>query len=64
MKHNKPEVKVPESSDERASKETVSGAPNTGSCCCAQPVIDAGADSGPGVWSGDGQDVAFTPAGS
>jgi hypothetical protein len=42
--------------------ETVSSTPNHGCPREAQPVKDAGHDSGVGHWEGDGQDVHFVKA--
>ena len=53
------ELKVPKSGEERVGKESVSAAPNPGAVIEAQPVVDAGANSGPGFWSGDGAEIKF-----
>lgn len=61
MKATNPELKVPKSNDERCDVESVGAAVNHGAC--VEPkTFDAGADSGPGVWIGDGLDVKFVPA--
>ena len=40
-------------------KETVSSTPNCGHVMDAQPVVDAGHDSGVGHWEGNGSDLKF-----
>lgn len=45
-------------------RETVSSTPNKGCVCPAQPVVDAGHDSGVGYWQGDGQDLKFVRGGN
>jgi hypothetical protein len=58
----KEKIKVPASKESTAGKETVEAAPNQGNECCAQPVVDAGVDSGVGAWVGDGKNVRFVKA--
>ena len=52
---------VPKSKEDVRSpeRETVDSAKNCGNEIEAQPVVDAGHDSGVGRWVGDAQDVRF-----
>jgi hypothetical protein len=57
MKNEKCDVQ--KGSEERHSVETISSPPNSGNVISAQPVVDAGHDSGAGHWEGSGQDVRW-----
>jgi hypothetical protein len=52
MKNEKCDVPAP--SEERGAVESVSSFPQHGRVVEAQPTVDGGFDSKPGVWIGDG----------
>jgi hypothetical protein len=56
------DLKIPKSKESSAGCETIDAAPNHGNCIEAAPLVDAGVDSGPGHFEGNGLDLKFVPA--